>query len=159
MNSTVTVVEFKKNLPRHLFELEQLVGRRVQPEDLLSLEVTELIRARAKKIERAPSWKCEIQFADKLNSRFQVLVRTLEDMHSVPVYAWTPLSNICGLLRPVRLAEVNFGFDFSLNTNGIFVLLGEDLLDQMVLDYSENGLNQQILEIEVSGEHWGHAQY
>ena len=147
-----------KNLPRHLSELSRLVGREVTREDLMSLEETEAIREQAKRVKLVPFWTFEIPFADKSSPRFRWLMKGLAALNPTPVYVWTPLSNVCGLLRPVALSDVNFGFDFNLSAEGILVILTADLSDKLLLDYSEES-DEQKLEIELSGEHWGTARY
>jgi hypothetical protein len=62
-------------------------------------------------------------------------------------------------MRPVALAKVNFAFDFVMNPEGILVVLTADLSDKMLLDYSEDRVQGQMLELEISGPHWGPAEF
>src|SRR5256885_2239407 len=119
MNDLPTRFAFRKHLGRHLSQLSQLVGREVRSEDLLSLEETEAIREKSKTIHRAPAWRCNLEFSETAGDRFRKLVDALEQLNPTPVFIWTHLSNICGLLRPVPLTSVNFGFDFDLDPEGI----------------------------------------
>ena len=98
-------------------------------------------------------------FAEKSSARFQMFVHALGQLNPSPVYVWTPLSNVCGLLRPVSLSEVNFGFDFAVNPEGILVIMTADLLDKMLLDYSAGEAGEELLEVEIAGERWAQARY
>ena len=149
----------KVNLPQHLRELSQLVGRKVEPEELLSLAETEAVRAQGMTVQRLPSWRCELRFSDKRSARFGRLLQAIRERNPSPVYLWTPLSNDCGLLRPVPLSDVRFDFDFAVNRDGIVVLLTADLQDRMLLDFSEGPDGEQLLEVEVAGANWGQATY
>ena len=149
----------KVNLPQHLRELSHLVGRKVEPEELLSLAETEAVRAQGMTVQRLPSWRCELRFSDKRSARFGRLLQAIRERNPSPVYLWTPLSNDCGLLRPVSLSDVRFDFDFAVNRDGIVVLLTADLQDRMLLDFSEGPDGEQLLEVEVAGANWGQATY
>ena len=149
----------KVNLPQHLRELSQLVGRKVEPEELLSLAETEAVRAQGMTVQRLPSWRCELRFSDKRSARFGRLLQAIRERNPSPVYLWTPLSNDCGLLRPVPLSDVRFDFDFAVNRDGIVVLLTADLQDRMLLDFSEGPDGEHLLEVAVAGAHWGQATY
>lgn len=113
----------KLNLPQHLRELSQLVGRTVEPEELLSLAETEAVRAQGMTVQRQPSWQCELRFSDMRSARFGRLLQAFRERNPSPVYLWTPLSNDCGLLRPVPFSDVRFDFDFAVNRDGILELL------------------------------------
>ena len=149
----------KLNLPQHLRELSQLVGRKVEPEELLSLVETEAVRAQGMTVQRLPSWRCELRFSDKRSPRFGRLLQAFCERNPSLVYLWTPLSNDCGLLRPVPLSEVRFDFDFAVNRDGILELLTADLQDRMLLDFSEGPDGEQLLEVAVAGAHWGQVVY
>ena len=140
--------------PRHLHELSQIVGRMLTPDDLLSVEETESLRVQALSVVRTPSLRYEIPFADLKSPRFARLVGALQKANPSPIFVWTPLSNECGLLRPVSLSEVRFDFDFTSLPDGILVLLTTDFQDQMLLDFSEGEDAEQLLELEVSGAQW-----
>lgn len=150
---------YRAHLARHLSELTVLLNYDVTAEVLLSLEETEDVRARSRLLAREPSWRCEIPFSEKTGARFVTLLHALHDFNSSPVYVWTPLANPCGLPRPLPLIEVNFAFRFDLNREGIFSILTSDLADEMLLDFSKDERDEEVLEIEVSGPHWGRARY
>lgn len=145
--------------PRHLRELGQIVGRSLMPDDLISVEKTESLRVQALSVVRAPSWRCEIPFADMQSPRFTRLVDALQKANPSPIYVWTPLSNVCGLLRPIPLLDVRFNFEFTALPDGILVILTADFQDQLLLDFSEGNNAEQLLEVEVSGAQWGQIEY
>jgi len=59
----------------------------------------------------------------------------------------------------VPLQEINFHFAFDINREGIFSLLTGDLRNGLLLDFSEEAVGVRTLEIELSGENWGLANY
>ena len=150
---------FPKHIGQHLAQLSQLAGREVRSEDLLSLEETNAIRKKSKETQRAPAWRRDLAFSDKSSDRFRKLVDALEQLNPSPVFIWTHLSNVCGLLRPVPLRSVNFDFAFNVDPEGILVVVTSDLCDKMLLDYSLGPDDAQLLELEISGRSWGTSQY
>jgi len=151
-------IQFTREISKHLAELTQLAGRSVGIADLLSLAETEAIREKANAVARIPSWRCRTNFSEKNSLRFRKLISDLHALNPASVYVWTPLSNVCGLLRPVALVEINFAFDFFVNREGIFSVLTVDLLDRLLLDYEEISPNDRQIQIEVAGQHWGRAE-
>ncbi len=149
----------RSNLPAYLSELEQLMRRAVSADELLSLEETHTIRERAAKFKRTPIWKRELPFSVRETPRFRVLIDQLSTLNSASIYIWTPRAYICGLHRPVPLQEINFHFAFNINREGIFSLLTGNLRNGLLLDFSEEAAGVRTLEIELSGENWGLANY
>lgn len=150
---------FKRELPRHLLELSLLVGRPVHKEELLSLKETKLVRVRANQVLRNPVKKFVIPFETKQEPRFGKFIERLIEANPNDVYLWTPASNLCGLLLPTPLKTFRTTFPFELNPEGIIVILTDDLHDQLLLDYSLGEHDEQLLEVEVSGERWGSITY
>lgn len=153
-NSARLRFEAKKHLPAYLSELGQLLGRAVSQDELLSLQETESVRERSKHVSRSPKWSAEIAFTQKV-SYLRSLAQTLERRHSTPVHIWTRLSNICGLMRPVSFLEIDFGFSFDINDDGMISILGVDLKNELILDFSKNDRDEERLEVELSGGDWG----
>ena len=149
----------KKELSRHLCELGLLVGRPVHKKELLSLNETESVRNQANQVIRQPVGKFDIPFEKKQETRFLKFIEHLTKVNPNDVYLWTPASNLCGVLRPVPLKTFRITFPFELNPEGIIVILTSDLSDQLLLDYSQGSNDEQLLEIEVSGERWGDIVY
>lgn len=159
MNDLSEKLAFKRELHRHLHELGLLVGRPVHKEELLSLAETKGIRLQANQIVRQPIRKFEIPFIKKREQRFASYIEKLAEVNPSNVYLWTPASNFCGVLRPVPLKTFSITFPFDLNPEGIVVILTSDLYDQLLLDYSQGDFNEQMLEVETSGEQWGGITY
>lgn len=61
--------------------------------------------------------------------------------------------------RPIPLSDFRLDFDFTVLPDGTLVLLTTDLQDQMLLDFSEGEDGVLLLEVEVSGAHWGQTKY
>src|SRR5262245_4894827 len=158
MSEVGKALAFRNNIRRHLTQLSRLTGRIVAKEDLLSLDETEALRARSNAVAYTPTWRRTMKFADKTTARFQRLVAALHERSSSGAYLWTPLSNDCGVMRPVELASILCGFDFDLIPEGILVVLAADLQDKFILDFSEDENAGRELELEVSGVHWGNVE-
>jgi hypothetical protein len=152
-------LHFAKELPRHLAELEVLLKRRIEPPELLSVEETCLIRDQANQITRHPLSRCDVSFVAKQKARFGAFLSSLSEANPAKVYPWTPASNVCGLLKPVALLQIDFSFPFDLNPEGILAILTSDLSDQLLLDYSMGDHGHPLLEMEWSGTHWGRVPY
>lgn len=159
MSEVSEKLAFKRELPRHLLELSLLLGRPVDMKDLLSVEQTKAVRARANAVVRQPLVRLEMSFEEKQTPRFADFVQRLARANPSDVYLWTPASNLCGVLRPIPLDLVKLGFRFDLNPEGIIAILASDLGDQLLLDYSAGEDAAERLEVEVSGEHWGGITY
>lgn len=131
----------------------RLLHREVRPEHLLSVEETEGLLARSRAARRTPEWRRTVEFAGKHQG---LLARFVESFQSDPVYVWTPLTTDCGAHAPVRLSELDLGFPFDLNPEGILTVLAEDLGNRMLLDWYEEG-GVELLDVEVAGARWGPA--
>jgi hypothetical protein len=144
----------KQNMTLHLRQLSLLTGGIVAREDLLTVDETEAVRENAKLIQYSSSWRDTIAFSEKSSPKFKTLIAELDELSSEGVYLWTPLSNLCGLLRPIPLDTIRWEFAFDLIPEGIIVFLSADLQDKLLLDYSSSSDGREELEIEVSGEKW-----
>lgn len=58
-------------------------------------------------------------------------------------------------MRPVSLLEIDFGFSFDINDDGMVSILGVDLKNELILDFSKNDRDEERLEVELSGGDWG----
>lgn len=150
--------EASRHMDAHLLHLRTLLHRPVGAEDLLSLAETTAVRVQASARPRLPVWTIELPFAAKASERFRAWIRTCIELNPEPVYIWTDLANVCGLLRPTPLREIDFDFELELDPRGIVSILSADYQDKMILDFSEDD-GVQTLELEVSGPHWTQAQY
>ena len=155
MSELQRAAAFKASISRHLAQLSQLAGHAITKEDLLSPEQTEILRGRSKESEYAPAWRWTGEFSEKTGQPFQRLVGQFEELSPGGVYVWTPLSNVCGVLRPISLRSIQWGFDFDLIPEGILVFLAVDLRDKLLLDFAETAETRRVVEIEVAGPHWG----
>lgn len=159
MNELSKLLTFKRELPRHLRELGILLGRPVHLDDLMSIEETTAVRSKANEITREPIARFDVAFEEKQTPRFAAFVQRLVQANSSDVYLWTPASNECGVLRPLPIGLIDVAFPFDVNPEGIIAILASDLQDQLLLDYSTGNNGEQLLEVEVSGEHWAPITY
>jgi hypothetical protein len=141
-------------MPRHLRELEILVGRPVQKTELLSLKETEAVREQFKQMPKEPNARFEIPFEQRREQRFRAFLERLAKANPVDVFLWTPASYDCGLLQPIPFHRFRSDFPFDVNPEGILALLTSDFRDELLLDYSVED-DEQLLEVKVGGEHWG----
>jgi hypothetical protein len=149
-----------RHLSSHLNGLASLVNGPVSASDLLSpQEVSRLREKIDNQTRRSRMEKFQIPFEEKLTVRFKNLVNALHEMNSSPIYVWTPLSNDCGLLQVESLRSVDYSFGFDVVPEGLFSLVTVDLLDEMLLDFSEDDRGKRILEIELYGLHWSGIGY
>jgi len=149
----------RREMAPYLLRLNHLIVGGVEEADLLSQEETEEVRRRSKDIQRIPSWRRDMSFSEKVEPRFQMFVRSLMVAQPSPVYVWTDGSDLCGVPRPIPLARINFGFDFNIDPNGVLALVTRDLVDKLLLDYSEDSNRNQTIVLEVSGSNWGRLNY
>lgn len=152
-------IAFNRHIGRHLAEAGRLLRRELHRDDLLTVSETEALLTRAKGVKRAPAWKRELEFAEKSRPRFASFVKALEARSEGGVYLWTPLAASCGVPRPVRLSEIDFAFPFDVNPEGILEVLSVDLANRLLLDYSRDDNNREVLELEVEGASWGAVIY
>jgi len=137
-----------KHLARHLTELGCLLRREVRPEDLLSLDETEVLLGRTAK--RTPGHKETFPFAEKARGSLSPLVHAFQNDF---VYLWTALTNDCGVHRAVPLADIDFNFPFEFSPEGILSVVSQDLGDRILLDWYEEG-GVELLDFEVIGPRW-----
>jgi hypothetical protein len=159
MNDLSRKLAYCRNIKAYLSQLKALTNQDVTEEDLLSLDVVEDIREKSKGLIEKPKRKLVIPFEEKKEVRFQRFVQNLNQLNPSPVYIWTESTNSCGLFEIPSIAKFNFDFEYSVNREGIIVLLTKDFTDKMVLDFGEDAKGARLLEIELIGDHWPSATY
>jgi hypothetical protein len=159
MNRLQKLLAFRSGIVQHLAELSQLTGTIVTRDALLSVEDTEAIRERSKTMVRVPTWTETLDFSEKEGARFLRFIGSLSELNPSDVYIWVPHSRACGLLPPVPLETIQWGFSFNFSPDGIFSLVTSDLCDKMLIEFSETATGRRELEIEISGPHWGRSSY
>jgi len=78
MNHDRKWLDARKHLSRHLTELEDLLGRSVGPEELMTLDEAEAIRVRSSEMALYPAWRGLIRFHDRRANPVVELVRRLD---------------------------------------------------------------------------------
>lgn len=154
MTSFANSRQRKKNLHLYMSELKFLSFMPVDEDQVSHVEKVEQIRAGQGKIKEFPISRFSIPFTERLTKRFGEFVEKLNEENSNKVYIWTENSNRCGLFAANNIKEVNFEFPFDVNSEGIIVLLSENIEDKMLLDFYLDVNGQQMLEVELQGRCW-----
>lgn len=151
----------KRNLylKAYLEELGELLGRKVNSEELGDLEEVEKLAMASQHLQLAPMNSFECVFSSKGSESFQEYLIELEERNSSPIYVWTPKSKFCGVLRVGGLSRINFDFEYSRFEEGIISFLTCDLRNQLLLDFFETESAQRMIEIEVQGAEWAAVRW
>lgn len=149
----------KLKIRTYLAELAELTGRAVGVEELGNLELAASIRAAGKKMDAQTPSVSLILFSDRGSERFKNFVRSLHGANPSPIYVWTPRTIDCGTLLIPSLYEINFEFEFSVNSEGILVFLTADFSDKLLLDFSTTMEGVQRMKIETLGINWGKVAF
>jgi hypothetical protein len=161
MNDRKQTIQYKRNVQQYLSELSALCLHEPLENELLSIERTEQIRlASMESLRGKPVRKIQMDFDEKKTPKFKDYVARLYRANPHSIFVWTAKSNSCGLYEISSLLEFNFDFEFSVNDQGIVVLLASNLSDNLVLDFSvDEKLSRQILEVDACGDHWFAINY
>lgn len=149
----------KLYMKRYVEELSVLAGYAVQASDLGGLAQATSIRDASQKFKAQPSRSTEISFADKCSERFKNFIHKLYQTNTSSVYVWTPRTIDCGTFLVPSIEAIRFGFDFSINPEGVLVFQSSDLQDRLLLDFFISPTDDQILKIEAQGLNWGAIVY
>ena len=133
--STSEKLRKRLNLNIYLKELTELAGRPVQARELGSVEQAATIREAGKKFTLQVTACSEGLFSDLSSDRFSNFLTKLHQANPSPVYLWSPRTIDCGALVVPSLSSINFEFEFTVNTEGILVILSTDLVDRLLLDF------------------------
>ncbi len=157
MNSPHDKFKFNQLMPTYLKELSQLSIDKFDEKYLATPEVTEKIRKEVKRSELKK--KIEIFFEEKEAERFRCFVNNLHEHNKSPIYIWTERSNTCGIYEISSVIRFNFGFPFTVNHEGVIVLMAKNLTDEMILDFYDDFDKKKKLEIELFGPNWSNVNY
>lgn len=151
-------IEYARNIKPHLAALSRLVGRPVCADELLDLASTRQLRERLRLLPRAHPKTVALPFAAMRTEQFKRFVNALASAAPQSVQIWTSTAEACGPLTLDSILNFNFDFDFEDEPGGIIVLRTADLLDRLLLDFSEED-GELELEAEWSGPRWGAVEY
>jgi hypothetical protein len=150
----------KLRLKQYLEELSVLTARTVHADELGSLEHAAAMQSSAQKYNVEPDVVVyRTRFADKSSEQFKKFIRGLRDANSSAIYVWTPRTIDCGAFLVPSLDDVNFDFDFNINSEGILVFVTSDLEDRLTLDFSATSNGEHVLRIETQGMNWPKVRY
>ncbi|WP_159799779.1 hypothetical protein [Flavobacterium sp. MK4S-17] len=137
----------KKYLPEYLKELNTLTNIEVTPQELISIEKSDLINT----IKHDVSKNIMLNFNDK--EKLLILIGRLINIKNGPSYLYTTYAKDCGLLKLNSINDFNINFNFTDEHAGFIKFILQDLSNEISLDfYEEDG--EQLLEIEISGNEW-----
>lgn len=153
MNNMETLAQKKRRLfgrqylPKYLEELSRLLGRKVEPTELLSIVQTdEFIDSVNYFKESKPDYKETIKFSDKARLK-TILCKTIIGWN-VPYMIYLSYSLDCGLMRISSLFCFNWDFNFDDEHGRFIAFTRTDGKERIVLDYDEEHL-EQILEVRI----------
>lgn len=146
--------EYLQNIQDYLAELELLLRRRVQREELLSLAETDELAMKGPNRESTPRSRATLDFSALSQASFRRAVSELGVRNGSGVYIWTPRTRACGVLPPVSLAQIDFGFPFDLNVDGVLKLVCANFADSLLIELEKHGA-QPTVELELTGPAWG----
>jgi hypothetical protein len=161
MGNTSLAVKLQRNrfLKEHLRILSILTGRKIEVSELGSQEQFLSLRQHSRSRLGQPTTKFEVVFSEKKSHRFKSFVQRLKSANPSPVYVVSPYADSCGLLMVGAIDEVNFDFEFSISSEGIFIFVTKDFGDRILLDFYENESGQEMLIVETQGANWGTVSY
>lgn len=151
-------LEYSQNIKEYLAELELLLRRRVEREELLSLTETDELALKGPELACSTRSHAKLGFGALSQPTFRMLISQLVQLNSSGVYIWIPRTRVCGVLPPVALNEVDFGFPFDLNAAGILKLVSADFADSLLLELEQHQGHQKA-ELELVGRTWGHYDF
>jgi hypothetical protein len=158
MNERRARFEYLANIKRYLAELSVLLGRPITSEELLGLDATGEILTRSKNTMREGHRVAEIPFSERTGASFAAYVAALQVANTSGVFLWTPRASACGLPRPIGLSALNWGFPFDIYTEGILSVIAVDMRDRLVIDFSREAEDREVLQIEAEGVGWARVE-
>lgn len=151
-NSLFQKAKGKGLINTYLKELNLLSIRKIEVNDLITLEETKMIIHKRQEIGKSiPSEKLVLKFEDK--DRLLSYLSKMAELKKGKIYLFIEYTKNCGALLLNSLKDFNYNFSFSDEHSGIISFLSEDLKDKLVLDFYED-TGQHILEIETQGYVW-----
>jgi hypothetical protein len=152
-NELPTRLNRNRYMNDYLIQLQQLVGPQVSEADLTTAEfAVEVEKARATRSE-ATCGCVYLPFEARLLDGFRNFVSLLYAKNDGPIYIWTEETRYCGALKVQSISQVNFGFDYEINDNGLIAFLAENLEDRLLLMFGEEGDGLE-LTVETEGPNW-----
>jgi hypothetical protein len=136
----------------YLRQQSMLAGHEVTARDLVPLEELASWKSRLREIDKTSRTKF------KQAPEFDAYVKRLEELNPSSVYLCTPLASICGPATVGSIADVDFGFPFSFNVEGVVSFISTNFTDELLLDYDEEQ-GQQLLGIEARSARWPHCDF
>lgn len=156
MTKIANKLALRKSLNEYLLELKQFSGQEIDAQSLCSVEDLERIRDTALvHLQNMNKNKAIIEFSEKNSDKVKAFITSLEKANNSSVYIWTNRSSLHGLYKIDSISSLDLSFPFNVNPDGMAVFLTEDLNDKLLLDFYRDSEDQDMLEIEVQGTHWG----
>jgi hypothetical protein len=159
MQSASEKLKRKLGLKAHLAELAAVLGRPVGVEELGTPQQAVGLRDGAKGLASQPVTTFEMPFADRMSERFRAFVAKLHAANPSPIYVWIPTTIDCGAILLPSVVDINFGFDFEINDEGILSFVTADLADRLLLDLFVSSAGDQRMRVEIQGANWTQATY
>jgi hypothetical protein len=152
-------IQRRVNLSAYIDKIECLTGNRPTIEEMTSPQfVAEMRKNLSDNLKLAPVSTKAILFAEIRSSRFASLIADLESRNPNPIFIWIEAANGCGFVKPIKLCDFQFDFEFDRIPEGIITLITSDARDKLLMDFEEDDDGTQIMTIELHGAGWGKAK-
>lgn len=159
MQSTPAELKRKLGLKAHLAELALVLGRPVCVEELGTPKEAAALREGSRNLALQPVMAFEMPFADRMSVRFQAFIAKLHAANPSPIYVFIPSTIDCGAILVPSLTDINFGFDFKINDEGVLSFVTADLADRLLLDLFVSSAGDQLMTLETQGANWMQVIY
>jgi hypothetical protein len=125
------------DLSLYLTELQYLLGREVQKEELSSVDAAVKLRDLALLQLDNPVASPEIEFSLLSTKSFAEWIATLSRACPGPVALWTHRTSTCGFVLAPSLQAISFAFPYSLNSEGSISFIEEKGSARLKIDFWE----------------------
>jgi len=134
----------KQYLPVYLTELNKLIKNVVVADDLLSIQDSDNIYSTVFSDEPIDRFTTSFEKKDRL----KILFESIESAESLKYILFTAYSHECGAIRIGSLVNFNVDFDFDDEHSGLIILISNNLLQKILLDFYEEG-GERYIDVEI----------
>ncbi|UXI67953.1 hypothetical protein [Tahibacter amnicola] len=157
MLSRTEMIAQKTQMRAHLETLSKIVGRPVAQSDLLDLESTKALIAKADR--RKSASQIDVAASELNTTRFRDYLRTLSMAVSGDVLLWTQTSHVCGPLIVESADTFSSDLESWIYVAELLVVTTMDAQNAVLLDFAVGPDRTVSVTIETRGSQWGSIHY